>query len=133
MTKSGQSVLDIAYVLDVNIRNVHNYFSENTTVQNLKCCGWSRKTSEHFLKKDENYLNVENGCCNQNHGSTNKILITDFIIVNVCFIFFELFVFAYFFSFALHNTLRPIFYDMLEFSFLSTSFCQFNTKIILLR
>ncbi len=75
MSKSGQSVLDIAYVLGVNVHNGYVIIlkrSESTTVQNLKCCGWSRKTSEHFVKKDKNHLNIENGCCNQKHGSTNK-------------------------------------------------------------
>lgn len=32
----------------------------------------------------------ENGCCTQKQGRTNKILITDYIVVNICFISSEL-------------------------------------------
>jgi len=38
----------------------------------------------------------ENGCCNQKQGRTNNILLTDYIVVGVCFIFCELFVCTFF-------------------------------------
>lgn len=48
MAKSGQSIVDVAHVQDVNGHSVHRIISkhcETTTMQNVKCCGWSRKTT----------------------------------------------------------------------------------------
>jgi len=50
IAKSGQLVLDIAHVLDVNSNNFHRIIqkhSETTTMHYVKCCGLSRKSGEH--------------------------------------------------------------------------------------
>jgi len=40
-----------------------------------------------------------------NHLLTNEILISDYIVVSVCFFFFELFVFL---SIFLHSDIKPV-------------------------
>lgn len=54
MAKSGLLVFGYCSCAGWEKHNVHiiiSKHSESTTIQNLKCCGWSRNTSEQFLRR----------------------------------------------------------------------------------